>query len=113
MSRRVSPLMRFFSVTIAKPTRFMQEPINYEIHCNGEKRDGGSGIERCGPAEADQRLTFRNHRTPVGGRWLNTDAKEGKRGNCEKYETEAQAKLGDQRWQNVGHDFPENNPAHA
>src|SRR5687767_9201130 len=106
MSRRVSPLTRFFSVTIAKSTRFMQEPINYEIHGNGEKCYCRGRIERCRPAEADQRLAFSHHRTPVGGGRLNANTKERKRGNCEKHETEPQAKFGDERRQNVGHDFP-------
>jgi hypothetical protein len=61
MSRRVSPMTRFLSVTIAKPTCFMEEPINYEIYGNGEKCYRRGRIERCRPAEADQRLAFSHH----------------------------------------------------
>src|SRR6185295_11190039 len=102
MSRRVSPLTRFLSVTIAKSACFMEEPINYKIHRNGEKGNGRGRIERRWPAEADQRLAFSHHGTPIGKGRLNADAEEGEGGNGEKHETETQAEFGYQGRQNVG-----------
>ena len=88
----------------------MQHPVDDEIHCHGQQRDGAGGHQRQRgrqrPDHRERRIgdelgQVTDHGAPVGQRRLDADAKEGQRGDGQEHETETKAEFGQQRRERV------------
>src|SRR5271169_6850458 len=95
---------------ISKPTRFVQQPIDHEIHGDGEERYGAGRKEWRDVAIGDEGGVLAHHGAPIGRRRLNSESEKRQGAYGQEDEAEPQAEFGRKRRDDVREDLARHDP---